>query len=163
MIAPKTLIVYYSRTGATRRLAETLAKDLHADIEPIVDKENRAGIFGYLRSVFESLQKRCASIEPMKTDPTSYDLIVIGTPVWAWSVSSPVRSYLVVNKGRLPDVAFFCTMGGRGGERVFKEMQAIVGKTPKAVCAVTAREAVSESYGTRIAQFLEQIETRRPS
>jgi len=88
-----------------------------------------------------------------------YDLVVIGTPVWAWSVSPPVRSYLAANKGRLPDVAFFCTMGSRGGERAFEEMQAIAGKAPRAGCAVTAREAASEAYRTHIAQFMEQLKT----
>jgi len=157
MTASKVLVVYYSRTGATRRLAEALAKALQADIEPITDRKNRSGIFGYLRSLAESLQKRGAAVEPMKTDPRSYDLVVIGTPVWAWSVSSPVRSYLAANRRRLPDVAFFCTMGSRGGERAFEEMQAIAGKAPRAGCAVTAREAASEAYGTHIAQFMEQL------
>jgi len=82
MTASKVLVVYYSRTGATRRLAEALANALQADIEPITDRENRSGIFGYLRSVAESLQKRGASITPMNTDPASYDLVVVGTPVW---------------------------------------------------------------------------------
>jgi flavodoxin len=163
MAPSKALVIYYSRTGGTRRLAEALAKAAQADIEPIVDKTNRLGIFGYLRSVAEALQKRNALIDPMKTDPSSYDLVIIGTPVWAWSVSSPVRSYLAAYKGRLPDVAFFCTMGGRGGERAFAEMQAIVGKAPRASCAVTAREVATGAYGARIAQFLEQMKRMPPS
>ena len=163
MIALKILVIYYSRTGATRRLAEAIANALQADIEPIIDRENRSGIFGYLRSVAQSLQKRDALIEPMKTDPASYDLVVIGTPVWAWSVSSPVRAYLAAYRGHLPDVAFFCTMGGRGSEHAFKEMQVIAGKAPRANCALTAREVASETYGAHIAQFLEQLEALRPS
>jgi flavodoxin len=47
MTASKVLVVYYSRTGATRTLAEALAKALQADIEPIIDRKNRSGIFGY--------------------------------------------------------------------------------------------------------------------
>jgi flavodoxin len=163
MTASKTLVVYYSRTGTTRRLAEALAKALQADIEPIVEARNRSGILGYLRSLADTRQERGASIRPMKTDPKSYDLVVIGTPVWAWSVSAPVRSYLVANAGRMPDVAFFCTMGNQGGERAFKQMQAVVGKAPRANCAVTAREVANETSGTRIAQFLRQLETPRPS
>ena len=90
-------------------------------------------------------QKRGASITPMNTDPASYDLVVVGTPVWAWSVSSPVRSYLAAYRGHLPDIAFFCTMGGRGSERAFEEMQAIAGKASRANYALTAREAASET------------------
>ena len=100
----------------------------------------------------------------MKTDPRPYNLVVIETPVWAWSVSSPVRADLAANRGRLPDVAFFCTMGSRGSDRAFEEMQAVSRKAPRAGCgAVTAREVASEAYGTHIAQFMEQLKTLRPS
>ena len=161
MTGSRTLVVYYSRTGTTRRLAEALAKALGADIEPIVDRTNRSGILGYLRSIAEALQRRHAPAEPAKIDPRSYDLVVVGTPVWAWSASSPVRSYLAANRERLPDVAFFCTMGARGGERAFEEMQAIAAKAPRAGCAVTAREVASEAYGEQMARFLEQLKTPR--
>ena len=75
-----------------------------------------------------------------------------------------LRAYLAANRGRLPDVAFFCTMGSRGSDRAFEEMQAVAGKAPRAGCgAVTAREVASEAYGTHIAQFMEQLKTLRPS
>ncbi len=163
MTTSNALVVYYSRTGTTRRLAEAIAKALPADIEPIIDRRRRSGIIGYLRSVAESVQKRGASIEPMRTDPRSYDLVLIGTPIWAWSVSSPVRSYLAANRGRLPNLAFFCTMGGQGDERSFEEMRNIAGKAPIASCAVTAREVASEAYGARITQFVEQLKARHSS
>jgi len=162
MTASKVLVVYYSRTGSTRKLAEVLAKALQADIEPIVDKKTRSGFVGYLRSMFDALQKRYTPIEPMKRNPRSYDLVVIGTPIWAWSVSSPVRSYLAANRGHLPDVAFFCTMGSRGSERAFEDMQVLTGKAPRADCAVTAREVASDAYGMHIAQFLGRLKTVRP-
>jgi flavodoxin len=158
MTTSKTLVVYHSRTGTTRRLAEALAKFLHADIEEIVESRDRSGFLGYLRSISEVLQKRGAPIEPAKNDPRPYSLVVVGTPVWAWSVSSPVRSYLAANKERLGAVAFFCTMGGQGGERAFEEMKAIAGKAPRASCAVTARDVKSGSSEAQIAEFAEQLE-----
>jgi hypothetical protein len=78
---------------------------------------------------------------------------VIGTPVWAWSVSSPVRAYLAANKDRLPDVAFFCTLGGNGSDTAFAQMQEIVGKPPRATCAITAREVASGREGQQLAAF----------
>ncbi len=163
MATSKALVVYYSRTGTTRRLAEVIAKALQADIEPVIDRRRRSGVIGYLRSVAESVQKRGASIEPTKTDPRSYELVLIGTPIWAWSVSSPVRSYLAANKELLPNVAFFCTMGGQGDERTFKEMKAIAGKAPIASCAVIARDVPSEAYGARIVRFVEQLRSPHSS
>ena len=37
----RVLIVYYSRSGNTRRVAQQLAFDLGADLEEIVDPTNR--------------------------------------------------------------------------------------------------------------------------
>jgi hypothetical protein len=84
---------------------------------------------------------------------SSYDLVVIGTPVWAWSLSSPVRAYLTATASQLPEVAFFCTLGARGSESAFAQMTAIVGKKPRAVCAITQREAFSASDVERLTAF----------
>ena len=44
----KVLVVYYSRTGNTKFVAEAIAQSLEADIEEIKDGKNRMGVFGFL-------------------------------------------------------------------------------------------------------------------
>ena len=95
-------------------------------------------------------RKRPSTILPKKHDVSSYDLVVIGTPVWAWSLSSPVRAYLMATASQLPKVAFFCTLGARGSESAFAQMTAIVGKKPRAVCAITQREVLSANHVDRL-------------
>jgi flavodoxin len=136
----KILVVYYSRSGATRKLASSIAARLKADLEEICDYRDRSGPLGYLRSLVEAMRQSCVDIVPHGLDVASYDLIVIGTPVWAGSVSSPVRAYLAENRQQLPHVAFFCSLGGRGSESAFSQMRALAGKAPLAECKVTARE-----------------------
>ncbi|WP_168788167.1 flavodoxin family protein [Paraburkholderia aromaticivorans] len=144
----KILVVYYSRTGTTRSLASALAKMLATDLEEICDCSNREGPGGYLRSLFDAIRKRHVEIGPAGLDVLAYDLVVIGSPVWAGSVSAPVRSYLIENRARLPQVAFFCSFGGRGADKVLREMQQIVGKPAVAECKVTASEV---HHGAHIA------------
>ncbi|WP_232450506.1 flavodoxin family protein [Burkholderia ubonensis] len=91
MYADKILVVFYSRTGTTRRAGAALATMLHADVEEIVETHSRIGPFGFLRSLVEAINRKPAEIAASKRDPSAYDLVVIGTPVWAGSVSSPVR------------------------------------------------------------------------
>jgi hypothetical protein len=118
---------------------------------------------GYLKSIWEANRKQPANILSTKNDPASFDLVVIGTPVWAWSVSSPIRAYLLANRGRLPDVAFFCTMGGRGAEPTFAQMRDIVGKSPLAAYAVKASDAAPPAGDPRFAAFVQMLRNIRPS
>lgn len=153
MPAPKILVIFYSRSGTTRRIALAVSAALGGSIEEIAEDRGRNGLLGYCRSVFEARRKRSANILPAKNDPKSFDLVVIGTPVWAWSVSSPVRAYLSANKDRLPALAFFCTLGGAGSERAFAQMQDIVGKAPRATCAITAGDVAAGRDVAQVASF----------
>jgi hypothetical protein len=99
-VPAKTLVAYYSRSGTTRKLAEGIAESLGADMEEIVEPRDRRSRRGYVRSLLEAFWQRPAPISPAKKDPAAYELVVIGTPVWAASLSSPVRSYLLANKAR---------------------------------------------------------------
>lgn len=158
MAGPRILVVYYSRSGTTRKIAEGLSKALTCDLEEIVEDKSRAGLFGYMRSLVEARQKRPSVIVPAKRDASSYDLVVVGTPVWGWSVSSPVRAYLMANRDRPPEVAFFCTLGGAGGPNAFVQMRRITGKTPRALCPITVREVTSGSYRERVSAFARALE-----
>ena len=153
MSASRTLVVFYSRSGTTRRIAQALSGALKCDLEEITEPRPRTGFLGYLRSLLEARRKLPSIIAPKKRDVSSYDLVVIGTPVWAWSLSSPVRAYLTATARQLPEVAFFCTLGTRGSESAFAQMTAIVGKKPRAVCAITQREAFSASDVERLTAF----------
>ena len=84
-------------------------------------------------------------INPPKADPSTYDIIIVGTPIWAWNISSPVRSYLAAMKGKLPRVAFFCTMGSKAGE-TFKVMEVLAGKAPVATLEIMTGDAKSGAF-----------------
>jgi flavodoxin len=162
MDASKTLVVFYSRSGTTRAIAQALSAALKCDLEEITEPKPRTGFLGYIRSLLEARRKHPSIIAPKKHDVSSYDLVAIGTPVWAWSLSSPVRAYLTTTASQLPEVAFFCTLGGKGSENTFAQMTAVVGKQPRAVCAITQREVLSGSL-VRLSAFTKALENSRIS
>ena len=137
---PRALVAYYSRSGNTRRVAETIASELGADLEPITDLADRRGILGYLRAGRDAIRGRGTGIGEPVHDPGAYDLVVIGTPVWASAVTPAVRTYLARYAGRLPDAALFLTHGGSGRERVFAQMTALCGRFPLAALALREQE-----------------------
>lgn len=159
----KVLIVYYSRTGLTKKVAGRLAAELGAETEEIIDKKDRAGALGYLLSGREAMQKKLADIEPPKLDPASYDLVIIGTPTWAYTMSCAVRTYLTEQRDRFKQVAFFATHGGDGGARAIQFMEELSGKKARASLVVTSKEAVKDSYQEKLTQFIKELKDSQES
>ncbi|AWV05433.1 flavodoxin (plasmid) [Burkholderia sp. JP2-270] len=156
MNSEKVLVVFYSRTGTTRRAASALAAMLDADVEEIIVTRGRLGPFGYLRSLVEAVNRKPAEIVAPKRDPSAYDLVVIGSPVWAGCVSSPVRAYLEANWRRLPHVACFCSFAQRSAESALAQMRMLARKSPLAECHVTPRETLHGQASTILAAFAER-------
>jgi flavodoxin len=154
----KILIVYYSRKGTTKRVGEYIAQNIQCDSEEIIDTKRRDGIIGYLRSGKEAMGKIPSVIKPVSKDPANYDLIIIGTPVWASNMSSPIRAYLKANALSIKKAAFFCTQGGRGGDSAFKEMEALCGKKPVDTLILSGSSLKNENgYKTMVKSFINRI------
>lgn len=157
----KTLVVFYSRSGHTREVGHRVAAALHADMEEIGDRVNRRGVFGFLRSGRDAWFERRTELLPVARDPGAYDLVIIGTPIWNMSLSTPVRTYLQDHRSRFREVAFFCTMGGFGAERVFEKMSKETGHQPVATLALTERDLVSPDLAVAIRSFTYRLKTLR--
>jgi flavodoxin len=108
----KSLVVYYSRTGKTKFAAETIAAQLSADIEEIVDQKKRAGPIGWLNAGKAATREETTKIASLKYLPANYDLIVLGTPVWAWRPTPAIRTYIKQTDLTAKKVAFFLTSDG---------------------------------------------------
>lgn len=153
----KALVVYFSRSGYTQRIAEEIAARCGAEIERIQDARGRSGLLGYLRSAREALRKRAAEIAPGSARPSDYELVMIGTPVWAGNVSSPVRAYIAAHKSELRRVAFFCTQGGSGGAGVLADMAALSGQPAAANLVLNDRDIDKGLQAMKLRQFLETL------
>jgi flavodoxin len=126
----KTLIVYYSRTDTTKKVAERLAEKLGADLEAVIDRKKWGGIFVYFFGGRAAMREQPTDIGDNKYDPANYDLVVIGTPVWAGRVTPAIRTYLGKQAGRIKRAAFFTTQGGAKRQRVFDDLKDLVGAEP---------------------------------
>jgi flavodoxin len=123
------LVVYYSRTGKTRQVAEDIATDLGGDIEEIIDTKKRSGPVGFLTAGRDSGRGSLTTIGAPNKDPSAYDLVIVGTPVWNNTVSTPIRTYLSMQKDKIVRSAFFLTQDRKESE-TFAAMQEVLGKKP---------------------------------
>lgn len=158
-----TLLVYYSRSGYTRKAAREIASACPCDIEELHDKAARAGPLGYLRSAFEAMAGLETQLARAKHAPTSYRLVIVGTPVWFWSLSSPVRTWLRRHRKALPEVAFFCTCGSSGGERARSQLESVLRRKVLASLALTDAEIDSGAHAAKIRRFLEHASFGGPA
>ncbi|NWH09480.1 MAG: flavodoxin [Alphaproteobacteria bacterium] len=154
----KVLVVYYSRTGHTRQIAEAIASACGGDLEAILEPRSRMGVFGFIRSVIESLWESVAEIAPSKKSPGDYDLVILGTPVWAGNMSSPMRAYIRRYRERLPRVAFFCSLIGANPDKALPKMAAACGKDAAATLEVRESELQAGAHTAKISDFLKSIE-----
>ncbi|HEY9757741.1 MAG TPA: flavodoxin [Oculatellaceae cyanobacterium] len=116
----KSLVVYYSRTGKTRWVAETIAATLCADLEEVVDLKKRSGPIGWIGGGKDATRKSLTEITPAKRNPADYELVVVGTPIWAWSPTPAIRTYFAQNDLSSNKVALFYTFDSdlkQGAER----------------------------------------------
>lgn len=150
----KTLIVYYSRTGTTKKVAEMLARKLEADTEEIKDTVNRSGVIGYLKSGRDAMKRSLTVLETVIKNPADYDLVIIGTPLWANNMTPSIRTYLTGQKEKLKEAAFFCTMGGLKSEKAFSEMEDVSGKKPVAVMPISTKEVVKGEYEKKVDEYV---------
>jgi flavodoxin len=158
----KTLIAYYSMSGNTRRLAEEIRQTLGADIDEIREPRQRHGFSGVMRALFDTLRKREPPIDPPSRNPADYDLLVLGGPIWAGHIASPVRTYAQRHATRAPRIAFFCTEGGNGGERAFAELERLVSRAPGATLEIDAKRLEPEAHREALQRFAASVnaETR---
>jgi len=156
----KTLLVFYSRTGFTRRVAEQIAKRMQCDTCELREQRSRAGPFGYVRSVFEALRGREPQLQDPGVDPSRYALVILGTPVWAGRMCSPMRAFLSRHRFGGADVAVFATCGGSGAEGVLSAVSLQAGKTPLAHLVLTDREIDTGSTGRKLDAFVQALRPR---
>jgi len=148
----KILIAYYSRTKNTKKLAEELAEELKAEIDEIEDEKDRSGWIGAFIGGFDSLFKIKTPIKNKK-DPEKYDLIILGTPVWARKMTPAIRTYFY--KYEFKNIAFFSTSESEETKQ-FTEMT-ILSKKPIATLSVKKSTINSNKTNKKISEFINQI------
>lgn len=125
----KTLVTYFSATGATKRTAERIAGVLNADIfeiKPVVkytdddlkwpSRDNR--------SCMEMKNRRFRPLVSEKLqNAEDYDKIVIGFPVWYYTAPTIVNTFIEENNLDGKKAYVFVTSGATGVDKSLKDLK----------------------------------------
>lgn len=120
----KSIIIYYSYGGNTKRIANLIHDKKGYDmveIKPVVPYTN-----DYQKLVDEEEnkmhQEEVVEIEPIHVDLNSYDRVILGTPVWWYTMTPPIRAFLKNNDLSGKVIVPFATNGGWLG-RAFDDIK----------------------------------------
>jgi flavodoxin len=157
----KTLVVYYSKSGTTKEIAEMITaglvgKGMAADMEAIIDLEKRDGALSVVKNGAHSSMKRSTNIEEPKHDPAAYDLTVICSPVWAWKITPAARAYCRKMKGKLNQTAYVLTGAGDVSEKTWATFTEEAGK-PAARLGISADDRKAGIHAEKVEQFVKEI------
>lgn len=153
------LVVFYSRTGRTKQIADIISNSLSCDYEEIFDTKKRTGfIIGFLKSGYDATRKKLTTIKDPQKNPELYDLIILGTPIWNKRVTPAIRTYINENKSKFKKVAFFCTEGGSGGSETFESLAELSENEPLSTLELTKKEIKKGLHTEKINFFIKEIQ-----
>lgn len=142
----KILVVYFSYTGNTRKIANLIKEKLTCDIlelkpvtsystdyQTVVDEEQRLEGANHM-----------PEIQDINIDLESYDTVVIGTPVWWYREAPVVRTFL--NKYDLSgkNIYLFATNAGWLGKTFIELQKECKGNI------ISTQNIVFESYSDKL-------------
>ncbi len=127
----KGIIIYYSYSGNTKKVAETLAESLKVKGEvEIISLEPTDESGNFFSQAKRAFWKKRATIKQTTYDLSGFDYICIGTPVWAFAPAPAINTYLDNCFGlEGKKTILFTTYGsGTGNERCINYMKEILAK-----------------------------------
>ncbi|GEM_PF-2018143 len=122
----KIAVIYYTLTGSTGYVADIIARETGADkIRINTKKKLPDNFFKYLKGGFQSFFKVKPELEELEKDfsVNNYDLLFIGTPVWADKYTPAIGSFITEHNFNNKKVVLFAC--GRDVESTDKALSSL--------------------------------------
>lgn len=152
-MSKKSLVLYYSWSGNTRKIAQLIARKTGADLRELQPEnaypQNYDDVLTQAKREIQG--KWYPALRPLDTDWNIYETVYLGTPNWWSSIAPPVASFLNKVMPTEKRIAPFCTHGGGGAGHIAKDIAKFcIG------CNVLPLLAVQEDGGTSAERLVEQ-------
>jgi hypothetical protein len=151
------LVVCYSFTGISRRAAEFLCAEHGWPLGTIRDAHARSGGAGYVRCLLDSFLRRRPATDYDGPDPGDFRSVVLVSPIWAYRLAGPMRSFVAAHRASLHRVAVLSTMGSGGASNAVAEVAHLLGHAPIHADALAQRDFQDGSWTGRLRAFGEAV------
>lgn len=108
----KTLVLFYSYTGNTEKLAQIAAAKENADIIEVKDNVRPGKFAAYTLGCFRAMNMKPSDIAPIEAELSDYGKIILMSPVWASNIAPPmIRVFEMLPSGRELEVVAVSASG----------------------------------------------------
>ena len=128
----KTLVVYFSATGTTRKQAEKIAKEQGADlyeIKPVIPY-TKADLNWMDKQSRSSVEMADKTFRPEIVDDDAhiadYDVIWVGFPIWWYIAPTIINTFLEKYDFSGKKIVLFATSGGSGWGKTVESLKGSV-------------------------------------
>ena len=157
----KTIIVYYSLEGFTKKWAEKLAAETGADLLALhpVKEYPSAGAKKFLWGGKSALMGEKPKLQPYIFNAEKYGRAILAYPVWASSVTPPVRSFVEENRDALGkmSVGAIVTYMGSGAEKSLKKLAKLLNKEIDPQLILTDPDEKNAGNEQAAAEFIKKL------
>ena len=123
----KTLVVYYSKTGTTRTVAQAVAKEKNCESDEVLYDEKAKSIENAL-------------------DPSGYDCVVLLAPIWAFALARPMKMYLAKHKSSIKRYCLIVTCGSFGLRGCIRNCISAIGANPEVALKFKSKHVKQGNY-----------------
>jgi hypothetical protein len=149
----KTLVVVYSYSGTSRRLAQVLCSQHGWPMGEISEAMPRSGTSGTLRCVLDSLLRRRPAVRYQGPAPGDFESVVLVAPIWVYRLAGPMRSFVAGHREELRHVAVISVMSAKGAANAAAETADLLGRAPFLTTAFITREVDDGTCTPRLQVF----------
>lgn len=123
-MAGSSLVLFYSWSGNTRKIARIIAQRTGADLQELqpvtpYPTDYEAVVVQARREIREKIRPE---LEPLGLEWDRYETIYLGTPNWCGTLAPPLASFLYQIMPTEKNILPFCTHGGGGSGRIARDM-----------------------------------------
>ena len=144
----RRLVVFFSRMGYVKKQAYEAANRTGAQVYEIKAAERTEGTAGFWWCGRFAMHRWAMPIEPLTVDPGAYDHVTICSPIWVFSLASPVREFCRQAAGKIKAADYVLVHHTKGKyESAATEMDRLLGITHTASVSVQCRMGKFEICG----------------
>lgn len=155
----KRIVIYYSLTNNTKEAAEYIAEKLGADlsrielVKPMPESFGKQMMIGGMQASFGMTPK----VNGVPSNISEYDEIILGTPIWAGKVASPINTLL--KKYRVSDkvTAVFTFSGGGDNDKCMLALRKKLNNIKTSIALADRSNEIAGKNQEKLDKFVSEI------